>query len=977
MILYRHLFRQFNEFSAPRLIALIALVYLVLGEFGLLLAIEPGYASPIFPAAGLALACVLWFGRRALPGIWLGSLILNLSHGWLKGGLHASTAAVAVLIAFGTVFQALFGSFLVHRWQGIAWREIKHERDALVFLLLGGTVACLLSAGIGTTTLYLTGIIKQADLLYSWWSWYVGDTLGVLVFTPLIVQLLNPSREQYGATQHHYMILPLLLMVCLLWLVFYGTNLLVTKEYQSRFTADSKALSKSISDRLITHREVLTALRNFIEVTPDLDFRQFEQFTRITLQDNPDIFALSLNDLISHDHRNAYEEMVSGLSPLGKFQITERDNQKRLIRAAERPEYVAVRYIVPLATSKPAVGYDINSEPVRRAAIRQARLLKGMTVTAPVQLVQERKNRVGVLELLPVEGIFMHDNRRQEPRQIGFAVSVIKIDEMIEIATRGHLPAGLLFQLTDPRVSTENTLLYSSTADPAARNLLNRKDVWKAVLPIGDRNWLLSVSASEAYRQQYRPLLAWGVGAVAIVLTGLVQLLIIGITGRTGEVQRTNDAVNAYLDNLFSCANVSILVWDVNFRITRFSTAFELLTGKRTEEIAGNDISMLFPPDQAAISMKRIREVLRGEHWDAIEIPILHESGNVSTTLCNLATVFAEDGTTPVATIAQGYDITERKLSHLQLENLNTELSHSLRLLEQEMAERQKAEEALQSLNISLENRVAEEVRKNREKDSMLLHNEKLASIGQLAAGVAHEINNPIGFIMANLNTLKEYCRALKSFCLIMNEHLSENSRTVLQETRKQLDVDYILDDLTALLDESTEGAERVRRIVLDLKDFARSDSQEMQDADLNQLVQSTINIVRNELKYVAQISLQLGALPHIMCHPQQINQVISNLLVNAAHAIEQQGLITVRTFQEGHFAVLTISDTGKGIAPELLSRIFDPFFTTKEVGKGTGLGLSISYDIVKKHEGEISVMSEVGRGTTFVVKFPFDASSQ
>jgi signal transduction histidine kinase len=310
-----------------------------------------------------------------------------------------------------------------------------------------------------------------------------------------------------------------------------------------------------------------------------------------------------------------------------------------------------------------------------------------------------------------------------------------------------------------------------------------------------------------------------------------------------------------------------------------------------------------------------------------------------------------------------------------EAESANQLKSESLEMLEQEMAERQKADEALQRLNASLENLVEEEVRKNREKDGMLLHQEKLASIGQLAAGVAHEINNPMGFIMANLNTLKEYADSLEKYFLLVDESLPDSRHPAFQEAKKQLDLDYIRADLQPLLAESTEGAERVRRIVMDLKDFARPDEQAMHDADLNHLLQSTINIVRNELKYVAQLDLQLGELPRIVCHPQQINQVVSNLLVNAAYAIEQQGTITVRTWQDGDLVVLSVADTGKGILPENMNRIFDPFFTTKDVGKGTGLGLSISYDIVKKHGGEIAVESTIGVGTTFTVKLPVDQS--
>ncbi len=291
-----------------------------------------------------------------------------------------------------------------------------------------------------------------------------------------------------------------------------------------------------------------------------------------------------------------------------------------------------------------------------------------------------------------------------------------------------------------------------------------------------------------------------------------------------------------------------------------------------------------------------------------------------------------------------------------------------------DISELKRYEAELRQMNELLEQRVAEEIAKNREKDKRMIQQDKLASIGQLAAGVAHEINNPMGFIMGNLNCLKGYADALNRYSLAVDDtltSLSDSERTHLAELRSDLDIDYILDDLPSLLAESTDGAERIKRIVLDLKDFARPGSNEMQEADLNQLVRSTINIVINELKYVADLNLELGDLPSLFCHPQQINQVITNFLVNAAHAMEQHGIITVNTRQNGTHAVLSITDTGKGIAEDVLGKIFDPFFTTKDVGKGTGLGLSICYDIVKKHQGEIHVESKVGVGTTFTVSLP------
>lgn len=264
---------------------------------------------------------------------------------------------------------------------------------------------------------------------------------------------------------------------------------------------------------------------------------------------------------------------------------------------------------------------------------------------------------------------------------------------------------------------------------------------------------------------------------------------------------------------------------------------------------------------------------------------------------------------------------------------------------------------------------------------AQMLQNEKLASIGQLSAGIAHEINNPMGFINSNLGTLEKYVEKFDRYIGFLEQTL-QHSGCDLQEAvalRKTLKLDYVQHDIRQLLVESIEGAERVMRIVQDLKSFSRSDSSQVGSADLNQCLDSTINIIWNQLKYMAELKREYGELPKVHCNIQQLNQVFMNLLVNASHAIEQSGrtepgLITVRTWADNGYACVSVSDTGSGIPDEVRNRIFEPFFTTKEVGKGTGLGLSISYDIVKKHGGEILVESCVGQGTTFTVRVPFKA---
>ncbi len=305
-------------------------------------------------------------------------------------------------------------------------------------------------------------------------------------------------------------------------------------------------------------------------------------------------------------------------------------------------------------------------------------------------------------------------------------------------------------------------------------------------------------------------------------------------------------------------------------------------------------------------------------------------------------------------------------------------------ILFDQIEERQKVQdelllkqEQLAELNSGLEQRVTDEVSKNREKDRLMLQQDKLASIGQLAAGVAHEINNPMGFIMSNLGTLKNYVTSINEYVQHLERVVSDTEQPETWALRDRLDMPFVLEDLAPLVMESLEGGERVKRIVLDLKDFARADESSQRETDLNDCIRSTANIVRNEIKYVADLELQLEEIPLLVCNSQQINQVIANLLVNAAHAITEHGTITVATYCKDDLIHLSVTDSGCGIPTEVVNRIFDPFFTTKPVGQGTGLGLSISYDIIKKHGGEILVCSEPGVGTTFMVMLPIGGSME
>ncbi len=294
--------------------------------------------------------------------------------------------------------------------------------------------------------------------------------------------------------------------------------------------------------------------------------------------------------------------------------------------------------------------------------------------------------------------------------------------------------------------------------------------------------------------------------------------------------------------------------------------------------------------------------------------------------------------------------------------------------LQEQLEERKLVEEALRREKSEQQTLI----QRLEEAHNQLLQSEKMASIGQLAAGVAHEINNPIGYVNSNLGSLQKYVEALLRLIAAYEKYeadLSQEHAESLQTLKNEIDLAYLREDINELMTESLGGLQRVKRIVQDLKDFSHVSDSEIQWANVESGLESTLNVVWNELKYKAEVIKDYGNIPEIECIPSQLNQVFMNLLVNAAQAIRERGEITVRTRRVDDRVCIEISDTGTGIPQELMNRIFDPFFTTKPVGTGTGLGLSIAHGIIRKHKGRIDVRSEPGKGTSFQVYLPIRQS--
>lgn len=422
---------------------------------------------------------------------------------------------------------------------------------------------------------------------------------------------------------------------------------------------------------------------------------------------------------------------------------------------------------------------------------------------------------------------------------------------------------------------------------------------------------------------------------VAVYYNDELGMLATAFNHMTDDLQKVTVSKD-YVDNIVASMKDGLVVMNLDWHIQTVNDAILELTGYTREYLIGKIFFIFLSDDklfQDFVSMWQQKDVKN------YETHIKRADGEMLSVLLSCSIMQSKNEKKIVCIIK---DITERKRAEDELKNAYMEIKTA---------------------------------------QAKLVQSEKMASIGQLAAGVAHEINNPIGFISNNMEMLQQYVgeytsllRMVESLQNSIVEKDMEKARNIVQEMvkfEKEIDLDYTINDVENLLEHTQRGIERVQKIVMDLKTFAREDNDNMDLIKIEEVIDNILNIVRSELKYKAEIKKDYGSTPFIKCNTQKLGQVFINLFVNASHAIQAKGMIEIRTYVQDNFVCVDVSDTGVGIPPENIKKIFDPFFTTKPIGQGTGLGLSISYEIIKKQGGEIHVHSKVGEGTTFTIMIP------
>ncbi|MGO9019775.1 MAG: CHASE domain-containing protein [Syntrophobacteraceae bacterium] len=446
----------------------LAAVYLVAGKLSLLLASPPANAAPIWPAAGLALGAILAFGYGVWPGVFLGSLLLQILH-WsnMAEALPASKMLLqSVGIASGDSLQALAGAFLIFKAVRFPV-SLNRMHDVVKIMLLGGPVACVIGATVCVATLLLTGAIHLENWLPSWGTWWLGDTLGVFVLIPL-TSAFSMEMAKSRLRNQLFVIIPVLIAFLLTVAIFLNVHKEEWKRAQLVFERQSSDITDSLLANLNSYMEVMYSIGEFYRADASVDRKAFHLLTEGLLVRHPGIQALEWIPRIPDGQRSFYEDAARGDGFL-QFEISEQDSQKKLVPALSKDEYFPVYYVEPYMGNQKALGYDLSTNPARLDGLNKARDLGRAVATSRLVLVQEKGTQSGVLIFLPVyaNGSVPGDTESRRRNLKGFILGVFRIGDMVTAAVKPFDQRNIAIDLLDKTAPSEEQTLFTSRSQPS------------------------------------------------------------------------------------------------------------------------------------------------------------------------------------------------------------------------------------------------------------------------------------------------------------------------------------------------------------------------------------------------------------------------------------------------------------------------------------------------------------------------------
>lgn len=925
-----------SDSAQPTLLVIMvmAVAYVVFAKLSYFSTVPPGYASAIWPPAGIALAGVLIYGKRILPGVWLGSFIVNGLIPELTGSITELfiTLVLTLVISTGATLQALVGVYWLKRYAGYP-SGLKDEKSVLLFLLYGGALSATINSTLSVAMLVATGKTPLANALNNWLTWWSGDLFGIIIFTPLaLVWLLKDTaawRQRRLVTT-----LPMLVMFALTAGAVVYEAKFNNELIQYEFDRQTQNLNNSLKLALDNDIHVLGALKSFFLHSTDVSREEFKLFTEDLLKDYQDIQSMSWDLLIQNSERADFEKKIQQQG-FPNFQIVELDSNRQAIRAKDKPSYVVVTYTEPYKGNEKALGYDISSNPTRLAAINIATDSGELAITPRIKLIQD-KSQYSVLAIMPLYAKNSTQLTLEEKRLtiLGYIVGIIRADNVIKSALKQSNTVGLSYRLIDSSAPTDEQLLYASDG-AFPEPLVIQEKAWfsdqktlssRIVIPFGGRDWTFEIIPNQDYVATHRSGHTWLVMLVGLMLTSLVTLISLIASGRsrwlqqlisesTAELKQQHstalllmqdkEKLDARLSLILNATGEGIFGIDLNGEcVFMNSSALRLLGYASEQEVLGKHSHQLMHYAHADGSYYHVQycpiyKALHGESNASIDTEVFWRKDGTSFPIQYESHPFMQDEKI-IGCVVNFMDITVRKRKEAQL-----------------LAAKEKAEKLAETKT-------------------------------QFLANMSHEIRTPMNAIIGFSD-------------LALFDEMPTKTRTYLQ------DINTASNHLLTILN--------------DILDISKLDAGHMSIIPSPFELKVLLTYIYNLFVKAAQakglvLSLDIAKnIPdNLMGDSVRLRQVLINLVGNAVK-FTQQGEVKLNVTLQQLTAtearlLFSVIDTGIGISAAQQDKLFKPFSQVEDgfsrSYEGTGLGLVISQDLIQLMGGHISLVSNSGFGSCF-----------
>lgn len=864
------------------------------------MAIPPGYATAVWPGAGIAVAAVLVFGYNIWPGVLIGSIFSNFENSFDTTNAHFMLESIFLMITIGlgASMQALMGGILIRRFVGYPNSLVK-ERDLILFLTLAGPIGCLIGCSVGVSALLLYGKINPNQFAISMGTWWVGDTIGVLIFLPMTLIFLGEPKKQWRQ-KWRSTFLPLLSMFLFVMFLFVHARKWEEQRFNSEFAQQTDQFNQALLKNFDRYLEIGHALTAFYQSSDNVDRDEFKTFSHELLTRTPGVLALSWNPIVKKEDIAKYKKMAMD-DGIQDFEIKELNIDKQLILSSHKQDHVIVFYLEPYDLNKKAIGFDIASTKERNEALIRAKATGKAAATEKVTLIQVVGKRQGLVVYYPVfKANIPIDTEEQRNENIrGYVAAGFEINRMLKEALHGISLGNIRLRIFDESSLENNQSIFDSDHDHSVdedRIRITRNEIFD----MAGRMWRIEFSISDASMFSYQPWVAWSVLAAGLLFTALLGAFLFTVASsearsadlvaiRTAELHESRErfelAVSGSTDGLWD--------WNLVTNTLYISSRYKEMIGYQDHEFENsfeNVTNQIHSEDTVSV-FGALKKHIEEDVPFSVEFRMKMKSGEFKWILSRGKAIRDEHGKA-IRMVGFNTDITERKEIEKMKSQFFDTISHELRT--------------------------------------------PLTPIHQFTTILQDGLGGPI------TDAQKEYLDI------------------ILKNT---IQLQSIIGDLVDVSRISTGKLSTVKEVV-SVPDLCSKIIQSFKFTAKGKDIQ-LMNMIPNQL-------------PMIWVDPIRFEQVLRNLIDNAIKFTPLQGTVVVRAtypWTQENMVCFSVTDTGHGIEGDNKNRVFDRLYQVvnraESSQKGLGLGLYICKEIVEKHDGQIWVESEVGKGSIFYFTIP------